>query len=148
MGIFFKARRSCYCAFCKSPRQIYIKKRVSIVNLLASSLVSFVFIIAFFGEWDPRFFIVFVAALAVGEIFVQLRWRMSIVCNHCGFDPILYLKDIDAAVLKVQTRLDERKNDPNMLLVQPLNLPKVRKANIEKIVAKDVNKGRILSKQV
>ena len=53
-------------------------------------------------------------------------------CRHCGFDPVLYLKDINAAVSKVKRRLDERKSDPMSLMAEPLRLPKQKKHAVEK----------------
>ncbi len=43
-------------------------------------------------------------------------------CRQCGFDPVLYLKDVNAAVAKVQKRLAERKEDPMSLLSAPLKI--------------------------
>ncbi len=46
-------------------------------------------------------------------------------CPHCGFDPILYKKNVQACVEKVKAHLEARKNNPSTLLSrQPkLNLP-------------------------
>lgn len=56
-------------------------------------------------------------------------------CRHCGFDPVLYLKDVNLAVEKVQRRLEARRTDPGSLLAAPLQLPtrKVPKKRPESI---------------
>lgn len=133
---FFQSRVACFCAFCKSERKIYRKRRSDATNIAWSAFGALVLMFALFQEFDPRVFLFFVAFLAVAEIFVQMRWRTSIVCRHCGFDPILYVKKPELAAQKVKIRLDERKNDPASLLSRPLNLPKVKPS------------GRTLSKQI
>jgi hypothetical protein len=91
-----------------------------------------VFTYGYFRGFDPRGILIFIGFMVVTEIFLQVRWRLSLTCRFCGFDPILYSKDISAAVAKVQRRLDERKNDPSALLMAPLNLPKQKRQKIEK----------------
>ena len=139
----WSTRQACFCAFCKTPRNVYIKKRISLTNIIASLLVASVLMMAIFGGWDPRFFILFIAALAIGEVFVQLRWRISVVCKQCGFDPVLYLKDINAAVAKVQTRLQQRKNDPTMILATPLAIPKISKEKSQALITEKSNRKTI-----
>jgi len=81
-------------------------------------------------------------------------------CKHCGFDPVLYLKDVNAAVAKVQKRLEERKNDPSAMLAAPLKIPFRRKPNESKLEFKneamaraeatvtEARKGRLVSRQI
>ena len=82
---------------------------------------------ALWQGFDPRVIMIFTVYLAITEIFIQFRWRVTIVCKECGFDPVLYLKDTDAAAQKVKIRLEQRKNDPESLLKPPLQIPKVYK---------------------
>lgn len=65
---------------------------------------------------DPRVFMVFVICVAVSEIFVQIRWRVSIACPHCGFNPVLYLKDPDRAAARVSEFYEMKKQDPAFFL--------------------------------
>ncbi len=88
---------------------------------------------AIFQEFDPRVMLIFVAFLALAETFVQLRWRMTMTCKFCGFDPVLYLKDTEKAVAKVKIRLDQRQKDPASWLAEPLQLPKLSKEKAEMI---------------
>ena len=133
---FFQSRVRCFCAFCKSERKIYRKRRSDVTNIAWSGFGALSLMFALFQEFDPRVFLFFVSFLIVAEVFVQTRWRTSIVCRHCGFDPILYVKSPNLAAQKVKFRLDERKNDPASLLSRPLNLPKVKPS------------GRTLSKHI
>jgi hypothetical protein len=116
-------RQSCYCAFCKSERQIYRKRHVSFFNIFASLLGSLTAMMLVWQAFDARVIFIFVSFLATAEVFVQLRWRINMVCKHCGFDPVIYLKDQARAAEKVQAFLKRRKEDPAFLLAKPLNLP-------------------------
>ncbi|MBX3040787.1 MAG: hypothetical protein KF789_08795, partial [Bdellovibrionaceae bacterium] len=75
------------------------------------------------GAADARVFIIFVCFLAISEYFVQIRWRLSVVCRACGFDPVLYVKDPKRAAQLVKQRLDDRKEDASLALARPLDLP-------------------------
>ena len=99
--------------------------------------------------------LIFVILLAISEVFVQLRWRVSMTCTYCGFDPVLYLKNIDCAVAKFKKRLDERKSDPATLLAPALQIPKrpapresksdLRNEAIDHAARK---KGRLISREI
>ena len=102
---------------------------------------------AVFQEFDPRVLLIFVAFLAIAEIFVQFRWRLTIVCKHCGFDPVLYLKDSEKAVAKVKLRLDQRQKDPASLLAEPLQIPKLPKEKAE-LIEKANSGGALVNKRI
>lgn len=142
----FRSRQNCYCAFCKSPRRIYRKKNISLVNLVASGLVAAVLMFALWQQYDPRVVIVFVICVAIAEVFVKIRWRLSVVCRQCGFDPVLYLKKPELAAQKVKEQLDARKQDPKYLLVKPLNLPAISADKAKALQVKE--KGRLVSRSI
>jgi len=148
----FSATQSCYCAFCRTPRRIYKKKRISLVNVVASLIGAVVMMIAIFQEFDPRFFLFFVFFLAVAETFIQIRWRMSMSCRECGFDPVMYLKNPDIVVEKVKLRLSDREKDPVSLLKPALQLPKISSKRIQEIdqirAAQPAKKGSVFSQRV
>jgi hypothetical protein len=112
---------------------VYSKKNIGFMDILGSALGAGVAMFAIFQEFDPRVMLIFVAFLGVAEIFVQIRWRLTIVCKHCGFDPVLYLKDSEKAVVKVKTRLEQRQRDPASMLAEPLQIPKLSKEKAELI---------------
>ena len=43
----------------------------------------------------------------ISEIFIQLRWRLTVACPRCGFDPVLYVKDPEKAARRVRQFYDE-----------------------------------------
>jgi hypothetical protein len=122
MSFFSSQRNSCYCAFCKNPRKLYIKKNIDFSHILASLLLSLVLMFVIWHDFDPRFLALFVSFLFAAEIFVHLRWRVALVCRHCGFDPALYLKNPEKTVEKVKLHLERRKVETDFLLSPKLNL--------------------------
>jgi hypothetical protein len=93
-----------------------MKRHISWTNVFLALVTS---LFAMFLIWegvDPRFIPIFVVLLAFAEVFVQLRWRLSMPCPHCGFDPVLYLKDHKAASEKVSQFLEARRQRPESLL--------------------------------
>lgn len=143
----FAKRIEAFCAFCKTKRKIYRKRRVGFMDLLASALAAVVVMGFIFQEFDPRVFLIFVGFLALSETFIQMRWRMNIVCPHCDFDPVLYAKSPEKAAEKVTRKLDQRRNDPATLLATPLQIPKRRVSPTPDAKAANAP-GKRLSKQV
>lgn len=96
---------------------------MNLVDIGLAIFCSFLLMAIVFHDFDARVFLLFVFCLGVGEIFVQVRWRMGVMCPHCGFDPVLYNRNADAAAEKVRLHLEKRRADPNSLLARPLNIP-------------------------
>ena len=110
-----KLSEKIYCAFCKIPRKVYAKKHISWTNIWLSMLAAALVMLIFWQKFSPKVAVIFVIFMAVTEGFIQLRWRLSIACPHCGFDPVLYLRDQKQALSRVQEILAERKNSPQYL---------------------------------
>ncbi len=102
--------------------------------------------LVFWRGFDPRVCIVFVVCLAIAEVFVKLRWRLSVVCRQCGFDPVLYKKNPMDAALKVRSQLDLRRQDPRYLLVKPLILPTLSSEKAQAL--KEKSKGQLVSRSI
>ena len=146
----FQTRKRCYCAFCRTERIVYTKRRMDVFNVLAAAAAATVVMLAIWGTMEPKAMLIFVAFLAIGETFVQIRWRLNIVCKECGFDPVLFLKDTEAAAQKVRLTLELRKSNPASLLKAPLKIPvlKKRPEAQQDLAAQQALKGRLLSRQL
>lgn len=127
------------------------------MNILVSVAGALSIPYLIFHELHVLSFVLFIVFLMLSEMFVQIRWRMAMVCKSCGFDPVLYIKNQALAVAKVKVHLDKRKNDPANLLARPLNLPRVNprseeiKLQIKKAQAVKKAKGKsgsIISRQI
>lgn len=143
---FLKSKTNCYCAFCRTPRRMYLKKNIGFTNILYSFFAAVVLMYAFWQEFDPRFLVIFAVFLGITETFIQIRWRLSVFCKQCGFDPVLYVKDPGAAAAKVTAHLQRRREDPKYLLTRPLNLPTITPEKSEALRNKD-KKGSLVSRQ-
>jgi hypothetical protein len=126
-NIKLESRKSCYCAFCKNPRKVYRSKYLSLMAVVG--LVGFSFLLSFlvWQEVDARGLAILGLLLLVGEAFHQVRWRQSMICSNCGFDPVLYLKSPEQAGLQIKEFVNYRADRPEYLLRPQIHLP-IRKA--------------------
>ncbi len=58
-----------------------------------------------------------------GEVFSQLKWRASMICRNCGFDPVVYIQDPEQAGLKIKAFMKKRSDSPGHLLRDPVLMP-------------------------
>lgn len=91
------------------------RKGVGPLQIAAAMLTASLLTMAFWREPDPRGLVVFAFCLAVAEIVMQMRWRMSLLCPVCGFDPVVYLKDPAKAASRVKGHMETRRQDPTSL---------------------------------
>ena len=87
--------------------------------MITAGLVSFVF----WQQFDPRIVVFFVIAIGFAELFIVFRWRMTIACPKCGFDPVLYKKKPELAAARVKEYYKERAEDPLSAFSPPPRLP-------------------------
>ncbi len=148
LGLFKKRSSHCYCAFCRSPRKVYVKKSISLLNIFTSAIAAAAMTYIIWQEVDPRGLLFLLCLLVVSEIAIQIRRRISLICKHCGFDPIIYIKNPEQAAEKVKLFLEKRKEDPNYLLAKPLNLPPQKKPSQKPLLQRGNRPGQLVSKQV
>jgi hypothetical protein len=127
---------SCYCAFCRMPRKVYRKNSLSLINFIQAVGIAASLSYVFWQELDPRALVVFVLSLMVIEIAILARRRYASECPHCGFDPLLYLRDQLKACEKVKNHLEARKEDPDVWLARkpPIRLPGRKKKSSREII--------------
>lgn len=141
-----KPKHNCYCAFCRTPRRIYKRRSIGLLNFISAAAVAVLVMYLFWQNFDPRVLVVFAICLATAETFVQVRWRLSVSCKQCGFDPVLYVKDPEKAAHKVTEHLQRRRQDPKYMLARPLNLPSISPQKAEALKNKE-KKGSLVSRQ-
>jgi hypothetical protein len=118
-----KARRRILCAFCGIDRMVNRKRSLSIMDFFWAGLSAVLLMFVVFRGFDPRVFLFSVFCIALAEFFVRVRWRVNLLCPHCGFDPVTYKRSPERAAERVRLHLQRRKDDPRYLLARPLNLP-------------------------
>ena len=123
----FKTTRRCFCAFCRSPRAVYLKKRLSPIDVAFAAAAAGLLSMLVWQELDPRATMFFALGLGLAQIFVMIRWRFSIVCRRCGFDPILYKSSPAKAAARVSEHMRAERASPGSAFREPLNLPVIRR---------------------
>lgn len=111
-----KSKNQVYCAFCKIPRSHYAHRHIGWMNVLLAAVTALLAMYIAYGSFNPKVMVIFVVFLVAAELFTQIRWRLSTTCPHCGFDPVLYLRDHRLARDKVIARLKKRKASADYLL--------------------------------
>lgn len=106
---------SCYCAFCKSTRRVYTKKHVGVHDTLYAFALGVLMSLFFWQEIDFKLIPFSVTVLGVMEMFIQIRWRLSLPCQKCGFDPMIYIKSPQLAAEKVRIKFEKRLEDSTIL---------------------------------
>lgn len=153
MKLFSRLFEHRYCAFCKSPRRVYAKKHIDLTNVLASSALSGVVSVAFYGQLDPRALLFFCLVTALGESFIYFRWRLSLVCRLCGFDPVVYKRSPAAAAARVRAFFEEQIANPKFQLSKsPLlelhRQQRIReRKNLERRLALERKKSQVLASE-
>ncbi|MCB0378849.1 MAG: hypothetical protein KDD33_10175 [Bdellovibrionales bacterium] len=136
----FKSSYKVICAFCKLNHRVYKKNGISALDAFLLLAVSGLFSFLIWGTADPRSLAIFALLIVIGHIFYRIRWRESVKCPHCGFDPVLYKRAPEEAAQKVKAFLSSRKDNPQYLLrpqprIQPIIIPR-EEALVAKMNAK------------
>jgi hypothetical protein len=125
MKYFERKVKNFYCAFCRSPRTMNMQKHVKSFEIAISMAGSFLLMLLIFQNLDFRVLVFFALFVSLFEFFVQLKYRLSMACPQCGFDPLLYMKSKEKACEQVKAHLEARKNNPAVYMSNrtALNLP-------------------------
>ncbi len=60
---------------------------------------------------------------------------MKMICDFCGFDPVLYKREPARAAEKVKAFIEARKTDPKMLLKPYPKLEPIKKRAVDPFLA-------------
>lgn len=113
----------CYCAFCRTERSVYRKKHVSVTDAFLALLAGLLLGQIIWQNFDPRAVVFSALGLGLAELFIAFRWRLSIACPHCGFDPVLYKRKPQLAADRVREHFQRRREDPLSVFTPPPKLP-------------------------
>lgn len=111
-----QAYRKCFCAFCKKPRRVFVKKHLSWIDLILLILFTTTLTFIIWQQAEPKGVLIFMTFVVIAESVIQVRWRMGMTCGSCGFDPLIYIRDPQRAAQKVRDFYEERKAQPDFLL--------------------------------
>jgi hypothetical protein len=110
-----KSSRQIYCAFCGTKRSVYNKKHITFGNGIETLVLSLLLMLLLFEGIDFRVIMIWVVFLTISEILIQFRWRLSVNCGKCGFDPILYKQSPEKASALVKNHIDRARLSPSLL---------------------------------
>jgi hypothetical protein len=104
-----------------------LKRHVSFFDAMSAAAAAVLMSFVIWQDFDPRLVVFFILALAAAELFIVFRWRLSIACMHCGFDPVLYKKKPELAAQRVRMHLERRRQDPLFAFAPTPKLPVIIK---------------------
>ncbi len=139
--MIFKTSENRVCAFCRLTHRVYLKKEVSVFDggllLFVTGLLAY----AIWGGPDLRSLLIFMSLAFCFQVFLRVRYRESLKCPHCGFDPILYKRNSEKAAERVSDFLEKRKDNPQYLLkprpqIKPRFVSKEEKMKLEASTSK------------
>lgn len=116
-------KQKTYCVFCQSPKLTYTKKHANFINWVLSGFMAVILSFMIFQDLDLRALIFISIFIGLSEMFIHLRWRISLNCMECGFDPIIYKKSPSQAALKVKSTLANREKNPQNYFKPALKIP-------------------------
>lgn len=76
-----------------------------------------------FQDLDIKALLFISLFIGLSEVFIHLRWRLSVVCMECGFDPFIYKMSPARAALKVKETIANREKNPQNYLKPALQIP-------------------------
>lgn len=92
-----------YCPHCKGERRISNRPNPFQFGYLFKVFITTVFFMmltwSVFG-WHG--FVIFFPLWIVFEIYFRIKTRASLICERCGFDPVLFLRDVKLAKKEVE----------------------------------------------
>jgi hypothetical protein len=118
MKLISRLRGRCFCAFCKAERKVYVKKHVDLTNVVAAVVLAMIVGQAYWGGPDPRALMLFCLTIVGSEMLIYLRWRSSVVCHLCGFDPVVYKRSPEDAARMVRAFYAEKQDNPDFWLTR------------------------------
>jgi hypothetical protein len=125
--MFFKQSEKVICAFCQLTHRVYTKKEVSFLDTLVMLMVTGLLAFAIWEGPDLRSMLLFMGMAFTAQVSLRMRYRASVKCPHCGFDPIVYKYNPGVAAKQVKEFLELRRDNPEFLLrsqpkIKPLYL--------------------------
>jgi hypothetical protein len=117
-----------FCSFCQLPQKVYSRRHVHLLEVVGFAVVGAITTHLVWHDFHWAGILLFCSLTILSEFIYQMRWRLSVKCKSCGFDPLLYKQSPHLAAQEVKTFLEKRKEDPLYLLKpQPKIKPIIKK---------------------
>ena len=99
-----------------------MKREVSFLDTLLMLFITGLLSFAIWDGPDLRSMFLFMGMAFTAQVGLRIRYRESVKCPHCGFDPISYKKDPSQAAERVKKFLEIRKDNPQFMLKPKPNI--------------------------
>jgi predicted RNA-binding Zn-ribbon protein involved in translation (DUF1610 family) len=101
-----------YCPMCTTPRRIGMSPKPGQPLHFAQVGITAILITMIGAHFYPwvgwRGLVIFLPLWIGFETIYRARVRAKVTCNKCGFDPLLYLADVEKARAAIQTHWRKR----------------------------------------
>lgn len=98
-----------YCPLCRKPRASQIRPEVgTLKHFLQVGILTAVVTLALYPWFDWKGVVSFLPLWVIFEVSYRSKVRQSLKCLNCGFDPVLYLKDVGLARKEVESFWQEK----------------------------------------
>ncbi len=95
---------------------VYTYRHLTLTQVIGLVLLGIIITYSVFMSLDLRGLGFILLMLIVAEVFTQTKWRASMICRNCGFDPVVYIRSPEQAGLKIKAFMDKRSQSPDHLL--------------------------------
>ncbi len=114
-------------------------------NVLAAIFLAMAITYTQWGAPDPRGIVLASVFILIAEVFVYSRWRASMTCKLCGFDPLIYKRSPEQAAQRVRRFFDEQQKNPRFHLSRSplLEIQKQRTAHERKVAVMKAFEARL-----
>lgn len=104
--------RDCFCALCRSPRKLRYSRQLKPIHYAQILVITIGVAAVLFPwlAWKGAFALPIIWALF--ETNYKTLYRKDLICQHCGFDPTWYKKDVKLARKKVEEFLQNNPQAP------------------------------------
>lgn len=92
-----------FCPSCRKERRLPFQPKPTLNHFFQLGLTTGVTTILLWPWFDWKGIFMFVPLWAVFEFYYRLRVRTKLACPDCGFDPYLYLTDVQRARKEMET---------------------------------------------
>ncbi|MBC7692776.1 MAG: hypothetical protein H7222_13525 [Methylotenera sp.] len=98
----YRYRFSFYCPLCRIPRRIGQSPRPLFSHFVQIGVTSAFITMLSWNWYGPKGMVTFLPLWILFETIYRARMRAALKCNSCGFDPNLYLVDVQKAKAGVE----------------------------------------------
>ncbi len=93
-----------FCPHCEHPRRLpFHPSPFQAKRYVQLAMTTAVFVAATYSWFEWKGIVAALPFWMIFEITYRFRTRMHLSCQHCGFDPYLYMSDSDKALKEIES---------------------------------------------